>query len=70
MENKQLATSLKYKFYSAFSSSAVLHRSETWSINKVLEKKLDRILCLSYMTNVTSQSTLNKTQMPAIGKKS
>ena len=74
--NKQLATTLKCKLYRAFILSAVLYSSETWTINKALEEKLDsfhlnclrRILCLSYMTKITNQSVLNKTQLPVISK--
>ena len=56
--------------------SAVLYSSETWTINKTLEKKHDsfhlnclrRILCLSHRTKITNQFVLNKTQLPAISK--
>ena len=75
-KNKQLAAIFKCMLYRAFILSTVLYSSESWTNNKALEKKLDsfylnclrHMICFSYMTKITNQSVLNKTQMLAISK--
>ena len=63
---KQLSIPLKCKLYRALVLSAVLYSSETWTMIKSTQRKLEsfhtsclrRILCLSYMERVTNEEVL------------
>ena len=74
-KSKQLSIPLKCKLYRALVLSAVLYRSETWTMNKSTQRKLEsfhtsclrRILCLSYMERVTNEEVLAR---PAISRMS
>ena len=67
----QLNIPLKCKLYRALVLSLVLYNSETWTMNKSTQRKLEsfhtsclrRILCLSYMERVTNEEVLARSRM-------
>ena len=70
-KSKQLSIPLKCKLYRALVLSVVLYSSETWTMNKSTQQKLEsfhtsclrRILCFSYMEKVTNGEVLARSRM-------
>ena len=71
-KSKQLSIPLKCKLYSALVLSVVLYSSETWTMNKSTQRKLEsfhtsclrRILCFfSYLERVTNEEVLARSRM-------
>ena len=73
-KSKQLSIPLKCKLYRALVLSVVLYSSETWTMNKSTQWKLEsfhtsclrRILCLSYMERVTNEEVMAKSRMSTL----
>ena len=65
---------LKCKLYRALVLSVVLYSSETWTMNKSTERKLEsfhtsclrRILCFSYLERVTNEEVLARSRMSTL----
>ena len=70
-KSKQLSIPLKCKLYRALVLSVVLNSSETWTMNKSTQRKLEsfhtsclqKIQCLSYMERVTNEEVLARARM-------
>ena len=73
-KSKQLSIPLKCKLYRALVLSVVLYISETWTMNKSTQRKLERfhtsclrrIICLSYMERVTNEEVLARSRMSTL----
>ena len=73
-KSKQLSITLKCKLYRALVLSVVLYSSETWTMNKSTQRKLEsfhnscmrRILCFSYMERVTNEEVLARSRVPTL----
>ena len=73
-KSKQLSIPLKCKLYRALVLSVVLYSSETWTMNKSTQRKLEsfhtsclrRILCLSYMERVTNEEVQARSRMSTL----
>ena len=73
-KSKQLGIPLKCKLYRALVLSVVLYSSETWTMNKSTQRKLEsfhtnclrRILCLSYLERVTNKEVLARSRMSTL----
>ena len=73
-KSKQLSIPLKCKLYRALVLSVVLYSSETWTMNKSTQRKLEsfhtsclrRILCLSFMERVTNEEVLARSRMSTL----
>ena len=70
-KSKQLSIPLKCKLYRALVLSVVLYSSETWTMNKSVQQKLEsfhtsclrRILCFSYLERVTNEEVLARSRI-------
>ena len=73
-KSKQLSIPLKCKLYRALVLSVVLYSSETWTMNKSTQRKLEsfhtsclrRILCFSYLERVTNEEVLARSRMSTL----
>ena len=73
-KSKQLSNPLKCKLYRALVLSVVLYSSETWTMNKSTQRKLEsfhtsclrRILCFSYLERVTNEEVLARSRMSTL----
>ena len=73
-KSKQLSIPLKCKLYRALVLSMVLYSSETWTMNKSTQRKLEsfhtsclrRILCFSYLERVTNEEVLARSRMSTL----
>ena len=73
-KSKQLSIPLKYKLYRAIVLSVVLYSSETWTMNKSTQRKLEsfhtsclrRILCFSYLERVKNEEVLARSRMSTL----
>ena len=73
-KSKQLSNPLKSKLCRALLLSVVLYSSETWTMNKSTQRKLEsfhtscvrRILCFSYMEKVTNEEVLARSRMSTL----
>ena len=73
-KSKQLSIPLKCKIYRALVLSVVLYSSETWTMNKSTQRKLEsfhttclrRILCLSYLERLTNEEVLARSRMSTL----
>ena len=73
-KSKQLTIPLKCKLYRALVLSVVLYSSETWTMNKSTQRKLEsfhtsclrRILCFSYLEWVTNEEVLARSRMSTL----
>ena len=73
-KSKQLSIPLKCKLYRALVLSVVLYSSETWTMNKSTQRKLEsfhtsclrRILCFSYLERVTNEEVLTRSRMSTL----
>ena len=71
LKSKQLSIPLKCKLYRALVLSVVFYSSETWTMNKSTQRKLEsfhtsclrRILCFSYLERVTNEEVLARTRL-------
>ena len=73
-KSKQLSIPLKCKLYRALVLSVVLYSSETRTMYKTMQRKLEsfhtsclrRILCFSYMERVTNEEVLARSRMSTL----
>ena len=73
-KSKQLSVHLKCNLYKALVLSAVLYSSETWTLSKLMERKLEsfhcgclrRILRVSYLEKVTNDEIMSRSRMPQL----
>ena len=73
-KSKQLSIPLKCKLYRALVISVVLYSSETWTMKKSTQRKLEsfhtsclrRILCFSYLERVTNEEVLARLCMSTL----
>ena len=73
-KSKQLSVHLKCNLYKALVLSAVLYSSETWTLSKLMERKLDsfhcgclrRILRVSYLEKATNDEIMSRSRMPQL----
>ena len=73
-KSKQLSVHLKCNLYKALVLSAVLYSSETWTLSKLMERKLEsfhcgclrRILRVSYMEKATNEEIMSRSRMPQL----
>ena len=73
-KSKQLSVHLKCNLYKALVLSAVLYSSETWTLSKLMEKKLEsfhcgclrRILRVSYLEKATNDEIMSRSRMPQL----
>ena len=73
-KSKQLSVHLKCNLYKALVLSAVLYSSETWTLSKLMERKLEsfhcgclrRILRVSYLEKATNEEILSRSRMPQL----
>ena len=73
-KSKQLSIPLKCKLYRALVLSVALYSSETWTMNKSTQHKLEsfhtsclrRILCFSYLERVTNEEVLARSRMSTL----
>ena len=73
-KSKQLSIPLKCKLYRALVLSVVLYSSETGTMNKSTQRKLEsfhtsflrRILCFSYLERVTNEEVLARSRMSTL----
>ena len=73
-KSKQLSIPLKCKLYRALVLSVVLYSSETWTMIKSTQRKLEsfhssclrRILCFSYLERVTNEEVLARSRMSTL----
>ena len=73
-KSKQLSILLKCKLHRALVLSVVLYSSETWTMNKSTQRKIDsfhtscqrRTLCFSYMEKVTNEEVLARSRMSTL----
>ena len=73
-KSKQLSVHLKCNLYKALVLSAVLYSSETWTLSKLMERKLEsfhcgclrRILRVSYLEKATNDEIMSRSRMPQI----
>ena len=73
-KSKQLSIPLKCKLHRALVLSVVLYSSETWTINKSTQRKLEsfhtscqrRILSFSYMERATNEEVLARSRMSTL----
>ena len=73
-KSKQLGIPLKCKLYRALVLSVVFYSSETWTMKKSTQRKLEsfdtsclrRILCLSCMERVTNEEVLARSRMSTL----
>ena len=73
-KSKQLSVHLKCNFYKALVLSAVLYSSETWTLSKLMERKLEsfhcgclrRILRVSYLEKPTNEEIMSRSRMPQL----
>ena len=73
-KSKQLSIPLKCKLYRALVLSVVLYSSETWTMNKSTQRKLEsfhtsclrRILCFSYLERSTNEEVLARSRMSTL----
>ena len=72
--SKQLSVHLKCNLYKALVLSAVLYSSETWTLSKLMERKLEsfhcgclrRILRVSYLEKATNEEIMSRSRMPQL----
>ena len=65
---------LKCNLYKALVLSAVLYSSETWTLSKLMERKLEsfhcgclrRILRVSYLEKATNEEIMSRSRMPQL----
>ena len=73
-KSKQLSVHLKCNLYKALVLSAVLYSSETWTLSKLMERKLEsfhcgclrRILRVSYLEKATNEEIMSRSRMPQL----
>ena len=73
-KSKQLSVHLKCNLYKALVLSAVLYSSETWTLSKLMERKLEsfhcgclrRILRVSYLEKATNDEIMSRSRMPQL----
>ena len=73
-KSKQLSVHLKCNLYKALVLSAVLYSSETWTLTKLMERKLEsfhcgclrRILRVSYLEKATNEEIMSRLRMPQL----
>ena len=73
-KSKQLSVHLKCNLYKALVLSAVLYSSETWTLSKLMERKLEsfhcgclrRILRVSYLEKTTNEEIMSRSRMPQL----
>ena len=73
-KSKQLSVHLKCDLYKALVLSAVLYSSETWTLLKLMERKLEsfhcgclrRILRVSYLEKATNEEIMSRSRMPQL----
>ena len=73
-KSKQLSILIKCKLYRALVLSVVLYSSETWTMNRSTQRKLEsfhtsclrRILCFSYLERVTNEEVLARPRMSTL----
>ena len=73
-KSKQLSVHLKCNLYKALVLSAVLYSSETWTLSKLMERKLEsfhcgclrRILRVSYLEKATNEEIMSRSRLPQL----
>ena len=73
-KSKLLSVHLKCNLYKALVLSAVLNSSETWTLSKLMERKLEsfhcgclrRILRVSYLEKATNEEIMSRSRMPQL----
>ena len=73
-KSQQLSVHLKCNLYKALVLSAVLYSSETWTLSKLMERKLEsfhcgclrRILRVSYLEKATNEEIMSRSRMPQL----
>ena len=73
-KSMQLSVHLKCNLYKALVLSAVLYSSETWTLSKLMERKLEsfhcgclrRILRVQYLEKATNEEIMSRSRMPQL----